>query len=806
MGLGLPCACWAAAPAGVSEARSQDAESAVRKALGLEGGPAKRPDEAAVPAPPPVSLSEMAVSRPRPAASAVKARDARLRPGVNWDPAVLGLRNAAGKAPTPQPGSGIATASSQSDEADRIRVVLGFDIAPSAQRIAIAHASHRATEALLTTPVAPLVADAIVASTGASADRVDSIEAAADSIEPQLAFVDRQASSGIPLQAFGVESLLSQKRRPQRKHDEPLPMFVETTPSPARREEGPASQALIVPMPELGRLLDLQMQAQRVRGFDSGEAARKGVDAREDEDPLQPFLRALAARDVLNDLVLVPLGSMTARSASSEATSAQVFDRVAADMQRLSHAPMLVDREALPVFDRQPLLARIDAPDEIAPAQMQAITLPITAVVDRPPIASLVDVPRFEDRQLQPLLPRVPLSEFAGAVDHLLLPVIVVPATIDEPSPFAVQPKHSSLVAALPVAPTFTASASMTPSVPSSIVTADSAPPQSTQGEPASLAPQDVAAWDIFAEPEPASSRIHAIAMRISPDWFDIFDPALPASRIGVVASALKASNAAIPPLVPVGKSTLLPVFDTALTQFVDLDLKKPRARASSSSKRVMNDAPATPADVVIEVPRAAEPTKTLASTARTTTVIEAMERKRGSAPTPSMDRNDSGVAASGPAAPDPLGTAASYDRIDPLEGMRVAVSEAKLDGMRGGFEGDSGLRISFGIERAVFINGNLVTTTSLNVADLGKISAGQAQAAGLDRATLGLIQNGPNNNFAPGNLSSSSVATVIQNSLNDQKIQGVTLINATVNSLDVIRRTNVQSSIQSALTDSLRR
>ena len=150
--------------------------------------------------------------------------------------------------------------------------------------------------------------------------------------------------------------------------------------------------------------------------------------------------------------------------------------------------------------------------------------------------------------------------------------------------------------------------------------------------------------------------------------------------------------------------------------------------------------------------------------------------------------------------------TATDELRTNPLQGELVSLSDSKLDQMRGGFETDAGLKISFGIERAVYINGTLVTTTSLNISDLSKLSAGQAQVAGLSGASLGLIQNGPSNTFAPGQIAASSVATVIQNTLNDQKIQGITLINATVNSLDLIRRANVQSSILNALTDSLRR
>lgn len=147
----------------------------------------------------------------------------------------------------------------------------------------------------------------------------------------------------------------------------------------------------------------------------------------------------------------------------------------------------------------------------------------------------------------------------------------------------------------------------------------------------------------------------------------------------------------------------------------------------------------------------------------------------------------------------------ADQDRMNALQGSRGALADARLGEMRGGFETDGGLRISFGIERAVYINGNLVTSTSLNVADLSKLTAGQVQSVGPDRTMLGIIQSGSNNAFSAGQLGSSSVGTVIQNTLNDQRIQGITQINATVNSLDLIRRTNIQQTIQSALADSIR-
>lgn len=142
--------------------------------------------------------------------------------------------------------------------------------------------------------------------------------------------------------------------------------------------------------------------------------------------------------------------------------------------------------------------------------------------------------------------------------------------------------------------------------------------------------------------------------------------------------------------------------------------------------------------------------------------------------------------------------------RRSPFGGELVAMSEKSLDRVRGGFVAD-GLNISFGIERAVYVNGALVTTTSLNVSDLGRITAGRATTS-FDTASLGLIQSGPGNSFAPGAMSSASIGTVVQNTLDGQKIQNLTVINATVNSLGFLKGLNLQSSLRGAVIDSLRR
>ncbi|AWI81687.1 hypothetical protein CEW87_21415 [Parazoarcus communis] len=130
------------------------------------------------------------------------------------------------------------------------------------------------------------------------------------------------------------------------------------------------------------------------------------------------------------------------------------------------------------------------------------------------------------------------------------------------------------------------------------------------------------------------------------------------------------------------------------------------------------------------------------------------------------------------------------------------AVAESELDALRGGFETPSGLRVSFGIERAVYVNGVLSSVTSVNLADLGNMN-GRGLPEG---STLAVIQNGPNNAFISSGLNNNALATVIQNSLDNQNIRAVTTINASVNSVEMLRSAHMNTSMRDVMVQSLLR
>ncbi|MGN6789349.1 MAG: hypothetical protein ACTHJP_07455 [Rhodanobacteraceae bacterium] len=132
-----------------------------------------------------------------------------------------------------------------------------------------------------------------------------------------------------------------------------------------------------------------------------------------------------------------------------------------------------------------------------------------------------------------------------------------------------------------------------------------------------------------------------------------------------------------------------------------------------------------------------------------------------------------------------------------------VPVSDARLAACRGGFDLGGGLVASFGIDRAVYINGNLVASVSVNIPDLARIDSAQANALAMLANSVTLIHNGPGNFVDPASFNRATGAIVIQNTLDNQQIQALTTLNTTVRNLSQFNSLNVANSLQQALINS---
>lgn len=126
------------------------------------------------------------------------------------------------------------------------------------------------------------------------------------------------------------------------------------------------------------------------------------------------------------------------------------------------------------------------------------------------------------------------------------------------------------------------------------------------------------------------------------------------------------------------------------------------------------------------------------------------------------------------------------WNRVDP----------AALDTMRGGFTTSSGLALSLGIERLVSINGEVVSHTNFQIANVSNISADEARQAHEAINSVKLVQNGVNNLAV---IDPGTRGTFIQNSLNGQTISSETIISSSVNSMSLLKDLNFQAGVRDA-------
>lgn len=129
---------------------------------------------------------------------------------------------------------------------------------------------------------------------------------------------------------------------------------------------------------------------------------------------------------------------------------------------------------------------------------------------------------------------------------------------------------------------------------------------------------------------------------------------------------------------------------------------------------------------------------------------------------------------------------------FDDFQGQQP-VSEKVLDRMRGGFQSDpNGPMMSFGIQRSVYINGQLVSSTVLTIPNLLQLTNNSSNA-------FTLVQNGAGNAMTTHPSSLPPLMTVIQNSLDHQTIQNQTVINATVAALSLNRALALGNAVSQA-------
>lgn len=128
-----------------------------------------------------------------------------------------------------------------------------------------------------------------------------------------------------------------------------------------------------------------------------------------------------------------------------------------------------------------------------------------------------------------------------------------------------------------------------------------------------------------------------------------------------------------------------------------------------------------------------------------------------------------------------------------------TAATDQELSKARGGFVTDEGLLVSFGIDRAIYVNGVLNTASNFSItrADDGSLYQSVSAHPGINDVKV--IQLGPGNSVSLDKMTGSLLTgpfTVIQSSLDNQFIKNTTTVSASVTNLNLFRDMNLTSLI----------
>jgi hypothetical protein len=143
-------------------------------------------------------------------------------------------------------------------------------------------------------------------------------------------------------------------------------------------------------------------------------------------------------------------------------------------------------------------------------------------------------------------------------------------------------------------------------------------------------------------------------------------------------------------------------------------------------------------------------------------------------------------------------------EAANPFGGPALRVSDEALGEMRGGFVADGGLQVSFGIDRAVYVDGNLVAQTHLEVNQLGELT-GSSNAQTVPPVSAGVtVVQGNGSTVLQTIPLPAGVATIVQNSADGRQLQSITAVNAVANSLGLWHRLDVQAAVNEGLVAAL--
>lgn len=143
-----------------------------------------------------------------------------------------------------------------------------------------------------------------------------------------------------------------------------------------------------------------------------------------------------------------------------------------------------------------------------------------------------------------------------------------------------------------------------------------------------------------------------------------------------------------------------------------------------------------------------------------------------------------------------------------PVPDIGTALTLAELERLRGGFVGADGLQFSFSFDRVTRLNGEALSQVSVIIPLFNLIDRHTSTALSSASNSLGNLQALPGYSGMDSTLTNAlgraEFPTLIQNALDNQHIENLTLINLDIFGTDALRGTMIRNLVDSTSIDSL--
>jgi len=155
-----------------------------------------------------------------------------------------------------------------------------------------------------------------------------------------------------------------------------------------------------------------------------------------------------------------------------------------------------------------------------------------------------------------------------------------------------------------------------------------------------------------------------------------------------------------------------------------------------------------------------------------------------------------------------PLPGFAGKSNNTPATVIGTPLTRAELAVLRGGFVGPDGLRFSFSFDRVTHLNGEALSDISVIIPMFNLIDPPAATAFTSASQSVTNLQALPEYSGMTSGLTNTlgraSFPTLIQNALDNQHIENLTLINLDIFGTDALRGTMIRKLVDSTSIDSL--